>query len=63
MSPAPKVAEKAYSITEAAELKGVSPDTIRRAIRAGELAAKKVGRGYRASASAIESWWNGLEDA
>lgn len=63
---APKVAERAYSITEAADLKGVSPDTIRRAIRATEgatLSAKKVGRGYRIGASALEAWWASLEDA
>lgn len=63
---APKTAERAYSLAEAAELKGVSPDTLRRAIKAAEgntLAAKKVGRGYRISASALESWWAGLDDA
>jgi excisionase family DNA binding protein len=64
----PKVreAEKAYSIQEVAELKGISPDFVRRAIRATSgnvLPAKKVGRGYRISASAVEAWWAGLEDA
>lgn len=64
----PKVreAEKAYSITEVAELKGISPDFVRRAIRATSgnvLAAKRVGRGYRISASAVEAWWANLEDA
>lgn len=64
----PKVreAERAYSITEAADLKGVSPDLIRRAIRATEgntLPAKRIGRGYRIAASALETWWSRLEDA
>lgn len=61
-----KQAERAYTIVEAAELKSVSPDYIRAAIRASEgnyLRAKKVGRGYRIAASDLESWWNGLEDA
>lgn len=59
-------AEAAYTIAEAAELKRVSPDHIRRAIKATAgptLAAKKVGRGYRISASALEDWWSQLEDA
>lgn len=59
-------AEKAYTIPEVAALKGVSPDYVRAAIKATEgntLAAKKVGRGYRVSASAVEAWWAGLVDA
>lgn len=59
------VAERAYTITEAAALKSVSPDTIRRAIKATEgavLRAKQVGRGYRISASALEDWWGQLDD-
>lgn len=68
MSKAPKIveAERAYTIPQAAEIKGVSPDTIRRAIKATHghsLAAKFVGREYRISASALEAWWDGLEDA
>jgi excisionase family DNA binding protein len=59
-------AEKAYTIADAAALKSVSPDFIRKAIRATAaptLRAKKVGKGYRISASALESWWNELEEA
>lgn len=59
-------AEEAYTIQEAAAIKRVSPDLIRRAIKATEgatLKAKKVGKGYRISASALEDWWNQLEDA
>lgn len=64
---APKIreAERAYTIAEVAELKGVSKEYVRRAIRATEgnvLAAKRIGKGYRISASAIEAWWAGLED-
>lgn len=61
-----RVAEAAYTIHEAAELKRVSPNFVRNAIRATEgnvLRAKKVGKGYRISASALEEWFDGLEDA
>lgn len=64
--PRVKEAERAYSIDQAAELKGVSADTIRRAIKATSgnvLPAKRVGRGYRIAASALEAWWAALEDA
>ena len=59
-------AEEAYTIQEAAAIKRVGPDTIRRAIKATQgatLKAKKVGKGYRISASALEDWWEQLEDA
>lgn len=66
MSAKIKEAERAYSIQEVAELKGISPDFVRRAIRATEgnvLAAKMVGSRYRISASAVEAWWANLDDA
>lgn len=59
-------AEAAYTLDEAARLKRVSKDLLRRAIKATEgptLRAKKVGKGYRVSASALEDWWSQLEDA
>lgn len=59
-------AEKAYSIAEFAAIKGVSYDYVYAAIKSTEgntLPAKKVGRGYRISASAGEAWWAGLDDA
>jgi excisionase family DNA binding protein len=58
-------AERAYTIDEAAELKSVSPGYIRKAIKATEgatLAAKKVGKGYRISASALDAWFDALPD-
>lgn len=65
-----KQAEKAYTIAEAAALKGVSYDTISRALHATEgnvLAAKNVSSGkrptYRIAASALEAWFDGLADA
>lgn len=65
-TPKVKEAERAYTIQQVAELKGVSPDYVRAAIKATEgntLPAKKVGRGYRISASAVEAWWSGMDDA
>lgn len=61
-----KEAEAAYTIPQAAKLKQVSVNYIRAAIRrtdAHGLAAKKVGRGYRISASALEAWFENLPDA
>lgn len=61
-----KEAERAYSIAEAADLKSIAPSTIRAAIKATEgnvLAAKNIGGRYRISASALEAWWQSLEDA
>lgn len=66
MSAQPVEAEAAYTIPEAAALKRVSPDLIRRAIKSTEkpfLRAKKVGKGYRIPASALEEWFDSLEDA
>lgn len=59
-------AEEAYTIPEAAAIKRVSPDLIRRAIKATDgnvIRAKKVGRGYRIPASELEAWFDRLEDA
>lgn len=59
-------AEAAYTVTEAAEIKRVSRDLILRAIRATEgnvIRAKKVGRGYRISASELDAWFDRLDEA
>lgn len=58
-------AEAAYTIAQVAELKNVSQGFVRKAIKATEgavLRAKKVGKGYRISASAVEDWWAALDD-
>jgi excisionase family DNA binding protein len=58
-------AEKAYTIAQVAEMKNVSQGYVRKAINATKgpsLAAKKVGKGYRISASALEEWWASLPD-
>jgi excisionase family DNA binding protein len=56
-------AEAAYTLSEAAGLKRVSQDYVRRAIRAGALRAKLIGKGYRIAASDLEAWWESLPDA
>lgn len=71
MSAVQKVAERAYTVEEVAELKGVSKEYVARAIRATEgntLAAKNISTSkkvprYRISASAVETWWAGLPDS
>jgi excisionase family DNA binding protein len=56
-------AERAYRITEAAAVKGVSEATIRRAIHASDLKAKKVGRFYSIPARALDDWYDALPEA
>ncbi len=66
MTAAPREAEPAYTIPEAAAIKRVSPDTIRRAIHSTEppfLRARKIGRGYRIDASSLDAWWQSLPEA
>lgn len=61
-----KTAEKAYRLKEAAEIKGVSQDTLRRAIKAtsgNTLTAKKAGKGYLVKASDLDAWFDGLPEA
>lgn len=66
MSAAPHEAEVAYTISEAAAIKRVSPDVIRRAIKATEgphIKAKMIGRGYRIPAGELDRWFASLDDA
>lgn len=59
-------AEAAYGLKEAAELKGVSIDTLKKAIHATEgpvLKAKRVGNRYRIGARALDDWFESLPDA
>ena len=70
-----RVAERAYNLAEAAAIKSVSVDTLREAIKStGQpdkktgkvmppLLAKKVGREYRVTASALDDWFDRLDDA
>lgn len=64
MSAAQVEAEKAYTFIEAAAIKSVSVDTIRRAYRSGALRAKRIGKGYRVRAGELDRWFNEeVEDA
>jgi len=62
----------AYSIKGAAEAVSMSDDSIRRAIAAGDLRAKRVGKpdaagnptgAYRITAAALDKWIQGWSDA
>ena len=48
---------KTYGLEEVAELLGVHAETVRRAIRGGELNAFKLARNYRVSRAEIARWW------
>jgi len=58
--PAPEELEtgkRLYTATEAAELVGVNIETVRRAIRSGQLGvAGRIGRSPRISRDAIDKW-------
>ena len=59
-------AEQVYKLREAAAIKGVSVDTLRRAIKAtagNVLRAKQLGKGYGIKASDLDAWFDGLPDA
>ena len=46
-----------FTLAEAAELLSCHRETLRRAIRAGELRAAKLGRGFRISRFDLEAFW------
>ncbi len=46
-----------YTLAEAAELLRCHRETLRRAIRDGELRAAKLGRGFRISRFDLEAFW------
>ena len=54
---------EALSRQEAAELYGVSFDTIKRAVNSGHLRAKRVGRRYRIGRADLRAWFESLPDA
>lgn len=46
-----------YSLAEVAALAGIGVETVRRAIRAGDLAALHLPRNYRVSRVELARWW------
>ncbi len=46
-----------FTLAEAAALLSCHPETLRRAVRDGELRAAKLGRGYRISRPDLEAFW------
>lgn len=55
MNPTP--GKTTFTLAEAAELLSCHRETLRRAIRNGELRAAKLGRGFRISRFDLESFW------
>jgi hypothetical protein len=61
----------AYSLLEAADATGLSEDSLKQAIRRGDLKAKRSARSedgdgvgkYILTASALNAWLDGLADA
>jgi excisionase family DNA binding protein len=49
--------KKTYTVKQTAEWFGAHPETIRRAIRSGELKAVRVGRSYRITGYDLEAFW------
>lgn len=58
----PTPARRAVQIATAAELFDVSRDTIRGAIRSGDLPAKKVGSRWLIRVNDLDLWFNQLPD-
>ncbi|MDF7675999.1 helix-turn-helix domain-containing protein [Neisseriaceae bacterium ESL0693] len=51
-----------YTVIDAAKICHCHEETIRRHIRSGELAARKVGKGYCITASALDAFLNDLQN-
>jgi excisionase family DNA binding protein len=58
-----RVVEQRYTPADAAALMSVNKETILRAIRAGDLPAKRNGKSYRVKGSDLNHWYERLEDA
>ena len=54
---------QAVSIRTAAEMYDVSQDTIRAAIRSGDLAGRKAGSRWLIPISALQRWFDSLPEA
>ena len=53
----------AFSLANAADAVDCSQKHLTRAIHAGDLRAKKVGRGFRIDARDLQKWFDSLPDA
>jgi excisionase family DNA binding protein len=54
---------KVLTTAQVAELLQISPRTVQRAIRQGELKASRVGRIYRVADQDLREWWDKLRTA
>lgn len=50
------MSDKIYSVSEAAEVLGLSPATVRSYCSQGKIPAKKVGRSYQISSRVLQDW-------
>lgn len=58
-----RTAQLAYSLEEAAEAMSLSVSYLRRAVRSGQLRAKRIGQKYRISDDDLRAWFEALPDA
>lgn len=56
MEARPQVTTQTISVQEAATLLGVSPATVRKAIDAGQMPGRRVGRVYRIHRASLNAW-------
>ena len=52
--------QRAFSLKEVADILGVHPETIRRAVKAGKLKAAKIGKDYRIAKSELERYFQAM---
>jgi excisionase family DNA binding protein len=58
MEPSPHVPAKPFlTVKEAAEIMGVCEDTVRSAIKTGQIPGRKVMRSYRLPRQTFMAWW------
>ena len=52
--------QRAFSLKEVADILGVHPETIRRAVKAGKLKAAKIGKDYRIGKIELERFFQAM---
>lgn len=57
LDPAPGVRQEAFSTVEAAKIIGLHPERLRQLVRAGELPAARMGKSWRISRVALETYF------
>jgi excisionase family DNA binding protein len=52
--------QRAFSLKEVADILGVHPETIRRAVKAGKLKAAKIGKDYRIAKTEVDRYFQAM---